>query len=65
MTTVRKIKRGEELPQTKLSDELVEYIRALYESGVSCPDIARLTKISRIHAWRIVKLRSRTMETGR
>jgi Mor family transcriptional regulator len=48
-------KRGEELPQSRLSEADVRGIRmAVTEDGASPSEVARWYNVSRIHVWRIV-----------
>ena len=46
-------KRGEQLPQSKLTDADVRLIRALHEQGVPTSQIAKKFEISQSSAWRV------------
>ena len=46
-------KRGEDLPQAKLTEADVRGIRLAVSEGASPSEVARWYHISRVHVWRI------------
>jgi predicted DNA-binding protein (UPF0251 family) len=52
---MKKVKKGQELPQTRLNEQSIRAIRyAVEKEDMAMSDAADLWEVTRMHIWRIV-----------